>query len=130
MDFASSKPRVSVADLAAPVVRLDWVGREEAARLAGSPPRTTLRKVPDLSRGSHPSGVCGRALRSFGEVSPIYGPVGRTKRSSTVGVQDRGVYLDSRTCGGRVDSLVEPLAGGQTTGSIASPPKEGVSKTS
>jgi len=32
-------------------VRLDWAGREEAVRLADSPPRGKLRKVPELSAG-------------------------------------------------------------------------------
>jgi hypothetical protein len=31
--------------------RLDWIGREEAAWLAGSPPRGKLRKIPELSAG-------------------------------------------------------------------------------
>ena len=47
---------MSVADLTAPVVRLDWIGREEATRLAGSPPRAKLRKVPELSTGEGRSG--------------------------------------------------------------------------
>jgi hypothetical protein len=37
-------------------VRLDWAGREEAARLAGSPPRAKLRKVPELSTSRGHSG--------------------------------------------------------------------------
>ena len=39
-----------------PMVRLDWAGKEEAARLAGSPPRAKLRKVPELSLGEGCSG--------------------------------------------------------------------------
>jgi DNA modification methylase len=38
------------------VVRLDWAGREEAARLAGASPRAKLRKVPELSTGEGRSG--------------------------------------------------------------------------
>jgi DNA modification methylase len=38
------------------VVHLDWTGRKEAARLAGSPPRAKLRKVPELSTGESRSG--------------------------------------------------------------------------
>jgi adenine-specific DNA-methyltransferase len=38
------------------MVRLDWAGREEAVRLAGSPPRAELRKVPELSTGESHSG--------------------------------------------------------------------------
>jgi hypothetical protein len=38
------------------MVRLDWTGREGAARLAGSPPRGKLRKVPELSTGEGSSG--------------------------------------------------------------------------
>jgi adenine specific DNA methylase Mod len=37
-------------------VHLDWAGREEAARLAGSPPRGNLRKVPELSTDEGRSG--------------------------------------------------------------------------
>jgi DNA modification methylase len=37
-------------------VRLDWAGREEAALLAGSPPRGKLRKVSELSTGDGRSG--------------------------------------------------------------------------
>src|SRR3712207_727846 len=44
-------PRTAGAELSFPMVRLDWAGREEAARLAGSPPRAKLRKVPELSTG-------------------------------------------------------------------------------
>jgi hypothetical protein len=39
-----------------PVLHLDWVGREEAARLACLPPRAKLRKVPELSVGEGSSG--------------------------------------------------------------------------
>jgi adenine-specific DNA-methyltransferase len=38
------------------VMHLDWTGRKEAARLAGSPPRAKLRKVPELSTGESRSG--------------------------------------------------------------------------
>jgi len=38
------------------MVRIDWTGREEAARLAGAPPRAKLRKVPELSTGEGRSG--------------------------------------------------------------------------
>jgi adenine-specific DNA-methyltransferase len=38
------------------IERLNWAGREEAARLAGSPPRGKLRKVSGLSTGEGRSG--------------------------------------------------------------------------
>ncbi len=44
-------PRMAGAELGSPMVRLDWAGREEAIRLAGSLPRAKLRKVPELSTG-------------------------------------------------------------------------------
>src|SRR3712207_6143163 len=44
------------ADTDPVVVRLDWAGREEADRLAGSPPRAKLRNVPELSAGEGRSG--------------------------------------------------------------------------
>lgn len=37
-------------------MRLDWAGREEAVRLAGSPPRGELQKIPELSTGEGRSG--------------------------------------------------------------------------
>ena len=46
-----SIPRAAGTDPGPAVVRLDWAGREEAARLASSPPRAKLRKVPSLSTG-------------------------------------------------------------------------------
>ncbi len=51
-----SIPRTVGTDPAPAVVRLGWTGREEAARLAGSPPRAKLRKVPELSTGEGRSG--------------------------------------------------------------------------
>jgi DNA modification methylase len=49
-------PRLAGTDLGYPTVRLEWVGREEAALLAGSPPRAKLRKVSELSTGEGCSG--------------------------------------------------------------------------
>ena len=49
-------PRTADAELGSPMVHLDWAGREEAVRLAGSPPRAKLRKVPELSTGKRSSG--------------------------------------------------------------------------
>jgi DNA modification methylase len=49
-------PRTAGAELGSPMVRLDWAGREEAARLADSPPRGELRKVHELSTGEGRSG--------------------------------------------------------------------------
>ena len=43
--------RTAGTELRSTAVRLDWAGREEAARLAGSPPRGKLRKVSELSTG-------------------------------------------------------------------------------
>ncbi len=48
--------RSTGTDPAPAMVRLDWTGREEAVRLAGSPPRGKLRKVPELSTGEGRSG--------------------------------------------------------------------------
>jgi DNA modification methylase len=53
-DALKSIPRPARTDPA--MVRLDWTGREEAARLAGSPPRGELRKVAELSVGDGRSG--------------------------------------------------------------------------
>jgi DNA modification methylase len=55
-DALKSIPRMAGADPGPAVVRLGWTGREEAARLAGSPPRARLRKVPELSTGESHSG--------------------------------------------------------------------------
>jgi DNA modification methylase len=51
-----SIPRTAGAELSSPTVRLDWLGREEAARLVGSPPRGELQKIPELSTGEGRSG--------------------------------------------------------------------------
>jgi DNA modification methylase len=51
-----SIPRPAGTDPCPAVVRLDWTGRREAARIAGSPPRGELRKVPELSTGEGRSG--------------------------------------------------------------------------
>jgi DNA modification methylase len=51
-----SIPRPAGTDPGPAVVRLDWTGREEAVRLASSPPRGKLRKVPELSTGEGHSG--------------------------------------------------------------------------
>ena len=51
-----SIPRMAGVDPGPAVVRLGWTGREQAARLAGSPPRAKLRKVPELSTGEGRSG--------------------------------------------------------------------------
>src|SRR5918998_5788216 len=48
--------RAAGAESGLGVVRLDWTGREEAARLPGSPPRGKLRKVPEPSTGESRSG--------------------------------------------------------------------------
>ena len=48
--------RTAGTKLRSTAVRLDWAGREEAARLAGSPPRGKLRKVSELSAGEGRSG--------------------------------------------------------------------------
>jgi DNA modification methylase len=48
--------RTAGAEPGSAAVRLDWVGREEAALLAGSPPRGNLRKVYELSTGEGRSG--------------------------------------------------------------------------
>jgi hypothetical protein len=55
-DSLKSIPRTAGAEPGPGVVRLDWAGREEAARPAGSPPRGKLRKVPELSTGEGRSG--------------------------------------------------------------------------
>jgi hypothetical protein len=52
----TSIPRTAGAEPGSAAVHLDWAGREEAARLAGSPPRGNLRKVPELSTGEGRSG--------------------------------------------------------------------------
>src|SRR5919202_6667882 len=52
---ASTSARTSSAAEPA-VVRLYWVGREEAVRLASSLPVKNLRKVPELSSGKGDSG--------------------------------------------------------------------------
>jgi hypothetical protein len=44
-----SIPRTTGTDPGPAVVRLDWAGREQAARLADSPPRGELQRVPELS---------------------------------------------------------------------------------
>jgi DNA modification methylase len=49
-------PRMAGAALGSPMVRLDWAGREEAVRLAGSAPRRELQKIPELSAGEGRSG--------------------------------------------------------------------------
>jgi len=51
-----SIPRPAGTDPGPAVVRLDWTGRREAARIAGSPPRGELRQVPELSTGEGRSG--------------------------------------------------------------------------
>jgi DNA modification methylase len=56
IDSPKSIPRTAGAEPGSAAVRLDWVGREEAARIAGSPPRAKLRKVPELSSGESRSG--------------------------------------------------------------------------
>ena len=55
-DSLKSIPKTADTDPGSAMVRLDWTGREEAARLAGSPPRGKLRKVPELSTGEGRSG--------------------------------------------------------------------------
>jgi DNA modification methylase len=55
-DSLKSIPRTVDAEPVPAVVRLEWTGREEAVRLAGSPPRGKLRKVPELSTGDGHSG--------------------------------------------------------------------------
>jgi DNA modification methylase len=55
-DALKSIPRMAGVDPGPAVVRLGWTGREQAARLAGSPPRAKLRKVPELSTGEGRSG--------------------------------------------------------------------------
>jgi DNA modification methylase len=50
-DALKRVPRMARADPGPAVVRLSWTGREEAARLAGSPPRGELQKIPELSTG-------------------------------------------------------------------------------
>jgi adenine-specific DNA-methyltransferase len=50
-DALKRTPRAAGAESGLGVVRLDWAGREEAARLAGSSPQAKLRKVPELSTG-------------------------------------------------------------------------------
>ncbi len=48
--------RTAGAEPGSAAVRLDWAGRAEAARLAVSPPRGKLQKVPELSTGEGRSG--------------------------------------------------------------------------
>src|SRR3712207_6059806 len=48
-DALKSIPRMAGTELGSPTVRLDWTGREEVVRLAGSPPRGELQKIPELS---------------------------------------------------------------------------------
>jgi adenine-specific DNA-methyltransferase len=48
--------RTGDAEPGSAAVHLDWAGREEAALLAGSPPRGKLRKVSELSTGEGRSG--------------------------------------------------------------------------
>lgn len=48
--------RAAGAEPGSAAVRLDWVGREQTAQLAVSPPRGKLRKVPELSTGEGRSG--------------------------------------------------------------------------
>jgi DNA modification methylase len=55
-DSLKSIPRTAGAEPVPAAVRLDWAGREEAARLAGSPLWGKLRKVPELSTGECRSG--------------------------------------------------------------------------
>src|ERR671916_2809523 len=55
-DALKSIPGMAGVDPGPAVVRLGWTGREQAARLAGSPPRAKLRKVPELSTGEGRSG--------------------------------------------------------------------------
>jgi hypothetical protein len=55
-DSLKSIPRTARAEPAAAAMRLHWTGREEAVRLAGSPPRGELRTVPELSTGVGSSG--------------------------------------------------------------------------
>ena len=50
-DALKRTPRMAGADPGPAVVRFSWTGREEAARLAGSPPRAQLQKIPELSTG-------------------------------------------------------------------------------
>jgi len=56
VDSLKSIPRPAGAEPGSAAVRLDWAGREEAALLAGSPPRGELRKVHELSTGEDCSG--------------------------------------------------------------------------
>src|SRR5215210_2751752 len=48
-DSQKSILRRVVAEPGHAMVHLDWVGREEATRIAGSPPQGKLRKIPELS---------------------------------------------------------------------------------
>jgi hypothetical protein len=50
-DALKRTPRMAGAELGFPTVRLDWAGREEAIRLAGSLPRAKLQQIPELSTG-------------------------------------------------------------------------------
>jgi DNA modification methylase len=51
-----SIPKTTGAEPRSAALRLHWIGREEAAQLADSPPRANLRKVPELSAGEGRSG--------------------------------------------------------------------------
>ena len=48
-DSLNSILRRVVADPSHAMVHLDWLGREEASRIAGSPPQGKLRKIHELS---------------------------------------------------------------------------------
>lgn len=50
-DSLESILRRVVADPSHAMVHLDWLGREEASRIAGSPPQGKLRKITELSTG-------------------------------------------------------------------------------
>ena len=50
-DSLKSILRRVVAEPGHAMVHLDWVGREEASRIAGSPPQGKLRKIPELLTG-------------------------------------------------------------------------------
>ncbi len=51
-----SIPSPAATDPGRAVGRLDWIGREEAVRLAGAPTRGELQKIPELSTGEGHSG--------------------------------------------------------------------------
>ena len=50
-----SIPRTTGTDPGPAVVHLAWAGRGEAARLADSPPRGELQRIPELSTSEGPS---------------------------------------------------------------------------